>query len=136
MTDQLAQIVNGAIVATQAYLLQGPIKAAKVLLVTPTGLLARDCFLDLTNPAHRKPALSELRILARITRAHVAVIMVPLLDSIVFYVECKDSAAWQGQCPVKGGTLLPFTFGDGKGSHFNPVLSLNTGVPIVDTDAG
>lgn len=136
MTDQLESIVAGAIVATQVVLDAHELTTNKMLLVTPNGLMARECYLDLTNPAHLTPALAELRLLARSTKAHVVVIAQPLLDSVVFYVEVKDWAAWQGRAPIQSGSLLPFLFEDGSKSRFNPVFSLNTGVPIIDTDAG
>ncbi len=141
MTPELESIVNGAIVATQVVLGDGPLQAAKVLLVTPAGLMARECFLDLTNHHHRQPAMAELRTLASKTNAHVVVIMVPLLDSALFYVECKDFAAWQGQAMIHRNTsdrleLLPFTFEDGSASHFNPVLVGSKGCPVVSTHAG
>jgi hypothetical protein len=98
--------------------------------------MARECFLDLTNPAHLAPALAELRLLARSTKAHVVVIAQPLLDSVVFYVEVKDWSAWQGKAPIQAGSLLPFLFEDGTRSRFNPVFSLGTGSPVVDTDNG
>ncbi len=141
MTPELESIVNGAIVATQVMLGDGPLATSKVLLVTPDGLLSRECYLDLTNHYHRQPAMAELRTLASETKAHVAVIVVPLLDSAIFYVECKDFAAWQGQAiiqrnPARRLELLPFTFEDGSASYFNPVLTRSGGVPVVSTHAG
>jgi hypothetical protein len=136
MTEQLQSIVNGAIVATQIVLDSRELTTNKMLLVTPGGLMARECYLDLTNPAHLAPAMSELRALARKTKAHVVVIAMPLLDSVVFYVEVKDWAAWQGKAPIQAGSLLPFLFEDGTRSRFNPVFGPHNGTPVIGPDAG
>ncbi len=137
MTDELVAIIGGTVSAARTQIRAGAKPdAARILLVTPQGLLARECYLDLTCPAQREPALAELRVLARQTKAHVAVMIVPLLTSVLFYVEVKGWSVWQGLAPIQDGTLLEPTFYDGAGSDFYPVLTFNSGSPIVDTDAG